>query len=95
MAVPLFGPPAHLRIEAATEDGRDAVIKLQRPNIRQRMTTDLRILHRLARTLEKHAAFAKNANAVAIQERGDAAIGLGFPHEAEEHVVVPVEDDVH
>jgi predicted unusual protein kinase regulating ubiquinone biosynthesis (AarF/ABC1/UbiB family)/CBS domain-containing protein len=49
-------------------DGRDAVIKLQRPNIRQRMTTDLRILHRLARTLEKHAAFAKNANAVAIIE---------------------------
>jgi predicted unusual protein kinase regulating ubiquinone biosynthesis (AarF/ABC1/UbiB family)/CBS domain-containing protein len=49
-------------------DGREAVIKLQRPNIRKRMTTDLRILHRLARTLEKHAAFAKNANAVAIIE---------------------------
>ena len=31
-------------------DGREAVIKLQRPNIRNRMTTDLRILHRLART---------------------------------------------
>ena len=26
VAIPLFGPPAHLRIEAATEDGRDAVI---------------------------------------------------------------------
>ena len=49
-------------------DGRDAVIKLQRPNIRKRMTTDLRIMHRLARTLEKYAAFAKNANAVAIIE---------------------------
>ena len=49
-------------------DGRDAVIKLQRPNIRKRMTTDLRIMHRLARTLERHAAFAKNANAVAIIE---------------------------
>ena len=49
-------------------DGREAVIKLQRPNIRKRMTTDLRILHRLARTLEKHATFAKNANAVAIIE---------------------------
>jgi predicted unusual protein kinase regulating ubiquinone biosynthesis (AarF/ABC1/UbiB family)/CBS domain-containing protein len=49
-------------------DGRDAVIKLQRPNIRKRMTTDLRILHRLARTMERHAAFAKNANAVAIIE---------------------------
>jgi hypothetical protein len=26
VAIPLFGPPAHLRVEAATEDGRDAVI---------------------------------------------------------------------
>lgn len=26
VAIPLFGPPAHLRIEAATEDGRDPVI---------------------------------------------------------------------
>ena len=49
-------------------DGREAVIKLQRPDIRDRMTTDLRIMHRLARTLEKHVAFAKNSNAVAIIE---------------------------
>jgi predicted unusual protein kinase regulating ubiquinone biosynthesis (AarF/ABC1/UbiB family) len=34
-------------------DGREAVIKLQRPDIRTRMTTDLRIMQRLARTLEK------------------------------------------
>ena len=49
-------------------DGREAVIKLQRPDIRDRMTTDLRILHRLARTLEKRLKFAKNSNAVAIIE---------------------------
>ena len=49
-------------------DGREAVIKLQRPNIRKRMTTDLRILHRVARTAEKHLSFAKNANGVAIVE---------------------------
>ncbi|MBV9664679.1 MAG: AarF/ABC1/UbiB kinase family protein, partial [Actinobacteria bacterium] len=35
-------------------DGREAVIKLQRPNIRERMTTDLRVGHRLAKTLQKH-----------------------------------------
>src|SRR4051794_5148302 len=34
-------------------DGREAVIKLQRPNIRERMTTDLRIMHRLAKTLQR------------------------------------------
>jgi predicted unusual protein kinase regulating ubiquinone biosynthesis (AarF/ABC1/UbiB family) len=49
-------------------DGREAVIKLQRPNIRKRMTTDLRILHRVARTAEKHLSFMKNANGVAIVE---------------------------
>lgn len=49
-------------------DGREAVIKLQRPNIRKRMTTDLRIMYRLAKTLERHFTFARNANAVALVE---------------------------
>lgn len=33
-------------------DGREAVVKLQRPGIRERMTTDLRIMFRLARRFE-------------------------------------------
>lgn len=49
-------------------DGREAVIKLQRPNIRRRMTTDLRIMHRLAKTLERYFAFARNAAVVALVE---------------------------
>jgi predicted unusual protein kinase regulating ubiquinone biosynthesis (AarF/ABC1/UbiB family) len=49
-------------------DGRDAVIKLQRPNVRNQMTTDLRISYRLAKTLERRFAFARNANAVAMIE---------------------------
>ncbi|MDE3202808.1 MAG: AarF/ABC1/UbiB kinase family protein [Acidobacteriota bacterium] len=49
-------------------DGREAVIKLQRPNIRRRMTTDLRIGHRLAKTLEKYFQFARNAAVVALVE---------------------------
>jgi len=49
-------------------DGRDAVIKLQRPNIRNRMTTDLRIMHRLAKTSERYFVFARNANVVALVE---------------------------
>jgi predicted unusual protein kinase regulating ubiquinone biosynthesis (AarF/ABC1/UbiB family) len=49
-------------------DGREAVIKLQRPNIRKRMTTDLRIMHRLAKTMERHFEFARNANAAALVE---------------------------
>ncbi|MGH9138528.1 MAG: AarF/UbiB family protein [Acidimicrobiales bacterium] len=49
-------------------DGREAVIKLQRPNIRDRMTSDLRVLWRVAKMLERFTTFGKNANAVAIIE---------------------------
>jgi predicted unusual protein kinase regulating ubiquinone biosynthesis (AarF/ABC1/UbiB family)/CBS domain-containing protein len=49
-------------------DGREAVIKLQRPDIRQRMTTDLRVGHRLARTVQKHTKFGRSANLVGIVE---------------------------
>jgi predicted unusual protein kinase regulating ubiquinone biosynthesis (AarF/ABC1/UbiB family) len=49
-------------------DGREAVIKLQRPNVRRQMTIDLRISYRLAKTLERRFAFARNANAVALIE---------------------------
>jgi predicted unusual protein kinase regulating ubiquinone biosynthesis (AarF/ABC1/UbiB family) len=47
-------------------DGREAVIKLQRPNIRERMTTDLRIMHRLGATLQKHTKLGKSANLVGV-----------------------------
>jgi predicted unusual protein kinase regulating ubiquinone biosynthesis (AarF/ABC1/UbiB family) len=47
-------------------DGREAVIKLQRPNIRERMTTDLRIMHRLGSTLQKHTKLGKSANLVGV-----------------------------
>ena len=49
-------------------DGREAVIKLQRPNIRRQMTTDLRIGYRLARTMERYLEFARNAGVVALVE---------------------------
>ncbi len=47
-------------------DGREAVIKLQRPDIRERMTTDLRIMHRLGSTLQKHTKLGKSANLVGV-----------------------------
>lgn len=49
-------------------DGREAVIKLQRPNITARMTSDLRIMHRLASTLERHTEVGKTMNAVGVIE---------------------------
>jgi predicted unusual protein kinase regulating ubiquinone biosynthesis (AarF/ABC1/UbiB family) len=47
-------------------DGREAVIKLQRPDIRERMTTDLRIMHRLGATLQKHTKLGRSANLVGV-----------------------------
>lgn len=46
-------------------DGREAVVKLQRPNIRERMTTDLRIMHRLARWFDK-TKWGRTANATGV-----------------------------
>ena len=47
-------------------DGREAVIKLQRPDIRERMTTDLRIMHRLGATLQKRTKLGRSANLVGV-----------------------------
>ena len=44
-------------------DGREAVVKVQRPNIRERMITDLRINYRLA-TLAMRTNIGRRANAV-------------------------------
>lgn len=49
-------------------DGREAVVKLQRPGIRVQMTTDLRVLHRFARTLHRRTALGRNANVVGLIE---------------------------
>jgi predicted unusual protein kinase regulating ubiquinone biosynthesis (AarF/ABC1/UbiB family) len=43
-------------------DGRDAVVKVQRLDIRETMATDLRITYRLARLLERLSGFARDAN---------------------------------
>lgn len=49
------------------QDGREAVVKVQRPEIRDRMTTDLRISHRLAALFER-TKWGASANATGIIE---------------------------
>jgi len=48
-------------------DGRQAVIKLQRPNIADRMNADLRIMYRLARIL-MHTDMGRRINATGVIE---------------------------
>ncbi|MDQ6838579.1 MAG: AarF/UbiB family protein [Actinomycetota bacterium] len=52
-------------------DGRDAVVKLQRPGIRHTMTVDLRIMYQLARVLERFG-WLKITNPIAIVEDAHA-----------------------
>ncbi|MGU3432497.1 ABC1 kinase family protein [Actinomycetes bacterium M1A6_2h] len=47
-------------------DGRDAVVKVQRPGIRRRMRRDLRVAFAGALLLERHIEFFRIANATAI-----------------------------
>ncbi|MCX6523715.1 MAG: AarF/UbiB family protein [Actinobacteria bacterium] len=42
-------------------DGREAVVKVQRPNLRQQMTTDLRVLQAIAR-LGQRSSWGRSAN---------------------------------
>src|SRR3546814_9321484 len=50
-----------VQVHACTlPDGRAAVVKLQRPGIRQSMTTDLRNMFRLARLIERTKWGAKS-----------------------------------
>jgi predicted unusual protein kinase regulating ubiquinone biosynthesis (AarF/ABC1/UbiB family) len=48
-------------------DGREAVLKIQRPNIAERMNRDLRIMYRIARALD-HTRRGHLANVVAVVE---------------------------
>jgi predicted unusual protein kinase regulating ubiquinone biosynthesis (AarF/ABC1/UbiB family) len=50
-----------------THDGRDAVVKVQRPNIAQRMNRDLRIIYCVARLLDRVKQF-QGANFPAVVE---------------------------
>ncbi|GAA5160347.1 AarF/UbiB family protein [Pseudonocardia eucalypti] len=50
-------------------DGRAAVVKLQRPGIGPRMITDLRIMRRLSRRLDKHVALVRLMSLEGIVEQ--------------------------
>ena len=57
------------QVHACTlQDGREAVIKLQRPDITHRMNTDLRIQYFFATKLLSRLNFAKRANVVGMVE---------------------------
>jgi predicted unusual protein kinase regulating ubiquinone biosynthesis (AarF/ABC1/UbiB family) len=50
-------------------DGREAVVKVRRPGIRRRMAADLRIMHLLARILDRYLELARMTSMVEVIER--------------------------
>lgn len=55
------------QVHAATlADGRDVVLKVQRPGALPQVALDLDILHRLARSLEKNAGWARRLGVVGL-----------------------------
>jgi predicted unusual protein kinase regulating ubiquinone biosynthesis (AarF/ABC1/UbiB family) len=57
------------QVHAATLlDGSDAVVKIQRPGLRERLRADMAILDRLARILDRVSSTGRMANPVAVVE---------------------------
>jgi len=52
--------------EARLRDGRRVAVKIRRPRLRHRVERDLRLLHQLARALERAGSLGRSANPVAI-----------------------------
>ena len=51
---------------ARLRDGRDVVVKVQRPNIRQRITEDLEAFDEIAKVLEKHTDLGERMDLRAV-----------------------------
>ncbi|WP_436499445.1 ABC1 kinase family protein [Actinokineospora sp. HUAS TT18] len=59
---------------ARLRSGADAVVKVQRPNVRATVERDLDIIHRLARTLHARAGWARSLGIVALADGFSAAL---------------------
>lgn len=51
---------------ARTHDGRDVIVKVQRPGIRERLESDLRILMRIAYAVDRRSAKGRMANPIVV-----------------------------
>jgi ubiquinone biosynthesis protein len=68
---------------ATLEDGREVVVKVQRPNIESRVRADLSILGRAARVAERRSATARESGAHEIVEEFGSALLLELDYRIE------------
>jgi ubiquinone biosynthesis protein len=69
---------------ATLEDGREVVVKVQRPRIENTVTSDLQILRRAARTMERRSASARDIGLeqVVVEFGGTLLLELDYTIEA-------------
>jgi predicted unusual protein kinase regulating ubiquinone biosynthesis (AarF/ABC1/UbiB family) len=54
---------------AVLRDGREVVVKVQRPNVREQVKHDLEVLNEIAQTIEEHSDVGRKMNLVATIEQ--------------------------
>ncbi|WP_353683382.1 AarF/ABC1/UbiB kinase family protein [Thermodesulfovibrio sp. 3907-1M] len=75
--------------EAVLKDGKEVIVKVRRPGIKQQIMLDLTILHSLAKLIEKHVPESKIFDPVGIVEQFSRSITkeLDFKREASSAIV--------
>ncbi|MEO8380530.1 MAG: AarF/UbiB family protein [Acidobacteriota bacterium] len=68
-AVPIAAASLGQVHRAALRDGREVVVKVQRPNVREQVVKDLQVFTEIAGELEKHTAIGRKMNLVGAIEQ--------------------------
>ncbi|HEU4521638.1 MAG TPA: AarF/UbiB family protein [Thermoanaerobaculia bacterium] len=73
-AVPIAAASLGQVHRAVLRDGREVVVKIQRPNVRERVREDLDVFTEIAETLESHTDLGKRLNLVGAIEQARMAM---------------------
>jgi predicted unusual protein kinase regulating ubiquinone biosynthesis (AarF/ABC1/UbiB family) len=73
---------------AALRDGREVVVKVQRPNIRQQIAEDFEVLEQIAGFLDAHTAFGRRHRFLVILEEFRLTIQQELNYEREAHNLI-------
>jgi ubiquinone biosynthesis protein len=68
---------------ATLADGREVAVKVQRPRIEKEVRSDLRILHRVAHTLERRSAEAREAGVESVVDEFGSTLLLELDYRVE------------
>jgi predicted unusual protein kinase regulating ubiquinone biosynthesis (AarF/ABC1/UbiB family) len=79
---------------AALRDGREVVVKVQRPGITQQITDDFELLADIAKFLEEHSEWSSRRRLAAVVEELRVSIGHELDYEREAQNLIAVGDSL-